>query len=535
MTKTRGLILALLILILSVKDLSAQMPALTEKNGRHALLVDGKPFFILGGQAHNSSAWPAMLPSVWQSAEYMHLNTVEIPLYWEQIEPTEGSFDFSLIDTLLTQARAHNMHLVLLWFGTWKNGSNHYIPAWMKQHADKYPNITGKNGKPVDSPSPYCEAALQADKKAFSAVMRYLKQADPQFTVIMVQVENEPGTWDSMRDYSPQAEQLFSGNVPAELMRPEILKALNVGVVTAGTWKQVFGERADEYFHAWSVAHYINQVAAAGKAEYPLPLYVNVALRDPLSNPFATQYESGGATDNVIAIWKTAAPSIDLFAPDIYLQGSDRILKVLELYDRADNTLFVPEAGLSKVNAKYLYEVLARGGIGFSPFGIDNDGNIAMQDELTKRLEPYRDEYGIAASMQQQLAAWSFEGKIKCAVEQDDHAAQTVDLGAWKASVSFGNRRMQNTASVNEEPTGKILFIQQDENTFLVAGTNTYITFSPQASNAGKAWQYLKVEEGYFKDGSFTPIRILNGDETDFGGPGFGSASKLLRISLVVR
>jgi hypothetical protein len=535
MTKIRGLIFILATLIVLTENTSAQMPALTEKNGRHALLVDGKPFFMLGGQAHNSSSWPAMLLSVWQSAEYMHLNTVEVPLYWEQVEPTEGSFDFSLIDTLLAQARAHQMRLVLLWFGTWKNGSNHYMPAWMKGNADKYPNIIGKDGKPVDSPSPYSEAAVQADKKAFSAVMRYLKQADPQHTVIMVQVENEPGTWDSMRDYSPQAEKLFSGNVPAELMKPELLKALNVAVVSTGTWKQIFGERADEYFHAWSVAHYINQVAAAGKAEYPLPLYVNAALRDPLNNPFTTEYESGGATDNVIPIWKAAAPSIDLLAPDIYLQGSDRVLKVIELYNRADNTLFVPEAGLNTVNAKYLYEVLARGGIGFSPFGIDNNGNVARQDELTKRLDPYRDEYGVLSTMQPQLAAWSFEGKIRCAVEQDDHGAQTVDLGAWKAIVSFGNKRIQNTASVNGEPIGKVMFIQQDENTFFVTGTNAYLTFSPQGNNTGKAWQYLKVEEGDFKDGAFKPTRILNGDETDFGGPGFTSASRLLRISLVVR
>ncbi len=524
-----------IILLFFSGNLQAQIPELIEKNGRHALLVDGKPYFMLGGQVHNSSAWPAVMPYVWQSVEYMHLNTLEVPVYWEQVEPQEGTFDFSVIDTLLAQAQAHKTRLVFLWFGTWKNGSNHYMPEWMKRDAAKYPNIIGKNGKPYDSPSPHADATLQADKKAFSAMMRHLKQADPNYTVIMVQVENEPGTWDSMRDYSPQAEKLFSGNVPAALLKPEILKQLNVDVNLKGTWRQVFGERADEYFHAWSIAVYINEVAAAGKAEYALPLYVNAALRDPLSNPFATQYESGGPTDNVIPIWKAAAPSIDLLAPDIYLQGSDRIVKVLDLYNRADNILFVPEAGLNIVNAKYLYEVLERGGIGFSPFGIDNNGNPSTDDKLKERLEPFRDVYAMASTMQRELATWSFEGKIYAAVEHENHAAQMLDLGAWQANISFGSNRRQNNADANDEATGKVMFVKLDDNTFLATGTNAHITFQPLKNNTGKPWQYLKVEEGYFENGAFKPIRILNGDETDWGGPGFSSTSTLLRISLVVR
>ncbi len=113
------------------------MPRLVTENGKHTLLVDGKPFFILGGQAHNSSAWPALLPAVWKSVEYMHANTLEVPVYWEQVEPEQGKFDFSVVDILLSQARLHHVHLVLLWFGTWKNGSNHYMPGWMKKDAGK--------------------------------------------------------------------------------------------------------------------------------------------------------------------------------------------------------------------------------------------------------------------------------------------------------------------------------------------------------------------------------------------------------------
>ncbi|MGF7077326.1 DUF5597 domain-containing protein [Mucilaginibacter sp. 3215] len=510
------------------------LPRLIEKSGRHAFLVDGKPFLMLGGQTHNSSAWPALMPGVWKSAGAMHLNTLEVPIYWEQIEPQPGKFDFALVDTLLTQARQHNVHLVLLWFGTWKNGSNHYMPEWMKRDAEKYPNITGKTGKPIDSPSPHSKATLDADIKAFSAVMRYLKQADGQHTVIMVQVENEPGSWDTVRDYSAKAQKLFEGDVPAQLLKPAVLKALNVSEHSKGSWTKVFGDRADEYFQAWSIARFIEQVAAAGKAEYPLPLYVNVALRDPLTNPTATHYESGGATDNVIPIWKAAAPSIDLLAPDIYLSGSERILKVIDLYARADNTLFVPEAGLIADNAKYFYDVLAHGGIGFSPFGIDDNGDSSNDDHLVELLSPFADEYAVAAPMMRELAQWAFEDKIKAVVEHEDGAEQSIKLGAWDAIVKFGSGR-GGELKPNKDHNGKAMIVSLNENKFIMTGTNCRITFRPAGSNTGKAWQYLKVEEGWYDQGVFKSLRILNGDETDWGGPAIGDRPRVLQISLVVR
>ena len=511
------------------------IPAIIEKNGRHTLLVDGQPYLILGGQAHNSSAWPGMLTQLWSAIAKMNANTLEVPIYWEQIEAQPEKFDFSLIDTLLTQARQHKVRLVLLWFATWKNGSNHYMPEWMKRDATKYPSITGKNGKPVDSPSPNIKATMEADTKAFAAVMKYLKKADAQHTVIMIQVENEPGAWGSVRDYSAIAQKLFEGTVPAELLKPEVLKALNNPVVTEGSWQKVFGNNADEYFQAWSVARFIGQVAAAGKAEYPLPMYVNAALRDPLTNPSATTYESGGPTDNVIPIWKAAAPSIDFVAPDIYLSGSEKILKVIDLYDRPDNTLFVPEASSSADKVKYLYEVIARGGIGFSPFGVDDNGREATAAEIEERLAPFALEYAMAAPMMRELAQWGFEGKIKAVVEREDHAEQRIDLGAWEAVVSFGGAGRGNAAPPNAQPTGKAMIVQLEENKFILVGTLCHFTFHPVGKNLGKAWQYLKVEEGHYEKGAFRSLRIRNGDETDWGGPRFGVAPAVLQTTLIIR
>jgi len=505
----------------------ADLPTLTEKNGRHELLVDGKPFFLLGGQAHNSSSWPATLPQVWSAMESLHANALETPVYWEQVEPEQGRFDFSLVDTLLAQARIHGVRLVLLWFATWKNGSNHYMPGWMKAHAGLYPNCTGKDGKPVDSPSPVAEATLEADKAAFTAFMRHLKAADRNHTVILVQVENEPGSWGTVRDYSAAAQRLFQGPVPVALLKPELLKALGHPGATGGNWTEVFGADADEYFHAWSVASFIGRVAAAGKKEYPLPLYCNAALRDPVTHPSAAYYESGGPTDNVIPIWKAAAPAIDLVGPDIYLPKTEKVLKVIDLYTRADNPLFVPESALSPDNAKYLFAVLAHGGIGYACFGIDGHDDPG-------RLAPFAAAYRLFVPVSMHLAEWAYEGRISAAVEPDDHGLQSVEVPGWLATVTFGTGR-GGQMQPNLRPTGAALIIHQKKNVFLATGTLCRISFRPAGADSGKAWQYLKVEEGGMVNGIFVPRRILNGDETDWGGPAFGPDPVWLRISLITR
>jgi hypothetical protein len=514
----------------SAQGNATEIPKIIQKDGRYALIVDGEPFLMLGGQSGNSSTWPAVLPEVWNIIELINANTLEIPVYWEQIEPQPGKFDFSMVQLLLDQARERNKRLILLWFATWKNGSNHYMPEWMKADSKKYPNITGKDGRPVDSPTPHSKATMEADAKAFTEVMKYLKKADPQHTVIMVQVENEPGSWASVRDYSGPAQKLFEQPVPQALLNPKTLMELNIPVGAKGTWKEVFGKNADEYFHAWSVAGYIEYVAAAGKSVYPLPMYVNAALRDPLTNPEATEYESGGPTDNVIPIWKVAAPSIDLLAPDIYLQGDERVLKIIDLYARQDNALMVPETG---ENVKYIYKVLEKG-IGYSPFGIDNKRPGATTD----RNAPLAHEYKLLGPMMKQLARWGFEGRVHSVVEPEDHSEQRINLGSWDAVITFGpwHRYMPVPENLLSRPaTGKAMLISLGENEFIAVGTNCRLTFNPVGKNEGKAWQYLKVKEGFYENGEFKLIRVLNGDETDWGGPFIGEEPSLLHITLVTR
>jgi beta-galactosidase GanA len=158
--------------------LAVEAPQLVQKDGRYALLVEGRPYLILGGQIHNSSGWPSELPQVWQSMAALHANTVEAPVYWEQFEPQQGHFDFTNVDQIVEGARAHNLHVVLLWFGTWKNGNMHYVPAWVKADPKRFPHTIRPDGEPIDVLSPMSRNTLEADKAAFTALMRHLKQID---------------------------------------------------------------------------------------------------------------------------------------------------------------------------------------------------------------------------------------------------------------------------------------------------------------------------------------------------------------------
>jgi len=176
------------------RSFAAEVPKLVQKDGRYALMVGGHPYLILGGQIHNSSAWPIELPQVWESMAALHANTVEAPVYWEQFEPEQGRFDFSNVDQLVEGARPHNLHVVLLWFGTWKNGNMHSVPVWVKTDTKRFPRVIRPDGGPIDVLSPLSRNTLEADKSAFVTLMRQLRQIDSeQHTVLLIQVENESG------------------------------------------------------------------------------------------------------------------------------------------------------------------------------------------------------------------------------------------------------------------------------------------------------------------------------------------------------
>ena len=412
---------------------SNPIPRVVEKDGRFALLVDDKPYLMLSAQMNNSSAWSSTLPKVWPVIEQLHANTVEAPIYWEQWEPTQGHFDSSMLHSLIDQAREHHVHLVLLWFGSWKNGSGHYTPSYIKLDEARVPHVTTNEGHKVDSLSPYSRILIDADRRAFTALMRELKTYDAQRTVLMVQVENEIGTYGSVRDFSPAAEKLFHAPVPQGI--------LALMHKQPGSWPEVFGSDADEFFYAWSIAQDVNEIAAAGKAEYALPMYVNVATRNPI-NGGPGSYPSGGAVDRVIPIWKTTAPAIDLLGIDMYDGNYQVWSKLLDIYQRPDNATFVPESSNATAFARYFYIALGHGTLGYAIFGMDKTGYVnfplgaSQIDDDT--ISPFSRIYETFGPMDRIIARLNFEGHVQAVSEDPGVHAQTLDFGGWKATVGYG-------------------------------------------------------------------------------------------------
>jgi beta-galactosidase GanA len=538
--------------LLSCLASAESTPEFVSKNGRHALMVDGEPFLMLGMQANNSSNYPDTLKQVWPSFEKMHANTLEIPVAWEQIEPTEGKFDFSYVDILLQQAREHNARLVLLWFGTWKNNAPHYTPAWVKLNNERFPRVVTKTGDTLNSLSPLGGNTLEADKKAFLQLMTHLKKVDEKNTVIMVQVENEAGTWGADRDYSVMANKVFNAPVPADLV-----KKVGIG---SGTWPEVFGKDADEFFHAFYIAKFCEELAAAGKAIKPLPMYANVALRDPFNPGF---WEKGGATDNVIHIWKAAAPHLDAVAPDIYNPDHKTVVKWLEQYSRKDNPLFVPEMGNSQPYGRYFFDTLGKGGVGFAPFGMDDTDYVnyplgaSKYDDET--IENFARHYSVLAPMAREWAKLSFESNVwgvsepidadavkkmaakPNATKEEKEAAskkitealtQTLDLGKWNAEVTYGRPMFFTSPPVgNDVASGGALIAQLSENEYLVTAYKARVEFKPSAEIKDSKYLIDRIEEGHYEHGKWVVERVWNGDQTDWG-LNFAERPHVLRVRM---
>lgn len=513
----------------ALANLAAQdSPRLVEKDGRHALLVDGTPYLILGGQINNSSSWPATLPAVWPVITGMHANTIEAPVYWEQMEPKPGQFDFSLVDMLVIQARQHQVHVILLWFGTWKNGEMHYAPEWIKTDPAHYPRMIDERGEPIQVLSANSSANLDADRRAFAALTHHLRAIDnPEHTVIMIQVENESGAIGAVRDHSAEAQRQFEQAVPEE-----VLQATHK---SAGTWTQAFGADADETFQAYSVAHYIDEVAKAGKAELPLPMYCNVWVQYPHGYTIRGRqmpgfdYPSGGPIQPMIDLWKAAAPSIDILGPDIYSADRDLEKELLATYGRADNTLWVPETGLGDAFAPELFYALGRGGIGFSPFGTDQTAWTLQPGDLPNA---HAENYALLAPLDRVVARLNFEGKLKTAVEEEGKPEDTLVFGSWIARVGFGfpQRDGQQHPPGTKEFLGRALVAQLGPDEFLVTGIEARVTFY-RAPHAAGHMQILRAEEGTYDGETWKPLRIWNGDQTD-RGLNFHHEHQVVRIRL---
>ena len=495
-----------------------QLPAIRSEGSAQQLIVQGKPFLILGGELGNSSAGTAAQADViLPKLANLHFNTVLMPVAWNQIEPTEGHFDFSIPDHWIDVARQQHLHLVFLWFGSWKNAFSEYAPAWVLSDTKRFPRAVSAEGLPLEILSPLGEETARADSRAFAALMRHLREHDAQQqTVLMVQVENELGYLGvGGRDRSDAANQLFHEQVPRELIdflqshasqnSPELAARFNT---TGHTWQEVFGEVADEVFMAWQYGLFVNQVAKAGKAEYALPMYMNAQL--PAEFEQGGEYPSGGPHPAFQTAYRAAAPSIDFYSPDIYWPNFGYWVN---RYRTAGNPVFVPEARLDVAPWNALYAYGEARGFGFSPFDVDSiPGNGSRPPEGAG----VADLYGKLSSMSGQILQAQSAGKICGLVlhESSPRPSQTVSLGGFlfRATLSRSWPAKQLLT-----PDGGMMVIESAQNEFLIVGSGLTVTFLRDPDIDQQISGIASIEQVSGGDGGWAIERRLNGDQSDQG------------------
>lgn len=518
----------ILITLSVMAQTSETIPHLQKKGSATQLIVGGKPFLMLGGELGNSSSSNIVyMDSIWPTLEKLNLNTVLAPVYWELIEPLEGKFDFSVVNELITGARKRNIRLVLLWFGSWKNSMSCYVPAWVKKDFQRFPRSRDEKNRPVEILSPFSEANIEADKKAFSELMKFVKKMDGgHHTVIMVQVENEIGMLPNARDYHPEAQKAFSSDVPRELMeylaenrknlKPEFLAAWEkAGGRVKGSWQEVFGKEisTDEIFMAWYFAKYVEEITAAGKTEYPLPMYVNAALNRP--NKLPGEYPSAGPLAHLMDIWKAGSPSIDFLSPDIYFEN---FAHWCSLYDRGGNPLFLPEVRYEHFSGPESYETACgprafyafgnHDAMGFSPFFIESTSDLVK--------EPVTSTYKILEQLTRLILEHQGTKTMKGFLFDKKNQADTIQLGGYKIIAKHDYTLDWSPNSKDETwPVTGGMIICTGEGEYFVAGEGIVLSFPPV--NERTAVGIETIDEGTFENGIWKPVRKLNGDQSHQG------------------
>jgi hypothetical protein len=513
---------------------------------KRVFMVDGKPFFPIGGQSCNSSGYNALeAEQAFKIVKMLNGNTLEIPVYWEQVEPQEGKFDFTALDALLAGARRYDMKLILLWFASWKNGNMDYAPKWVKTDTKRFKRVKAQSGKDVWDLSSHCKANMEADKKAFVALCKHLKMKDgANRTVIAIQIENEQGIIGSDRDYGPEAQAEFDRPVPAKLVAA-MKKAgkgriydiwQKSGAKKSGTWPEMFGFEAGELMTAWSISCYVDSIAEAGKAAYDIVLYTNVWLMEQHGWVRAGEsYPSGGGVSKVLDIYKWYTPHLDFIAPDNYQLDSKGFEEVCANYAREDNPFFMPET----IGDPNMFRAMADFNcLGNFFFGVeillDPDGVVRPERQTT--IDCIR----CTAAAAPLLLQYQGTGKIHAFVQEDNVPTWEKELDGFSILAEYGDKRApwsgkdwrHRTPGWMPVPQTKFkpaygLVIQSSKNEFYFVGANIRFFLRPQLTpdtvgssqligdSISQNFSFIvSVDEGHFdNNGEFVIDRKRNGDE----------------------
>ncbi|MDR0431563.1 MAG: DUF5597 domain-containing protein [Tannerellaceae bacterium] len=545
-----GSLLLLLFIMLPIQ--AQQGLARLQKQGvATQLMVDDKPFLVLGGELGNSSASSVEdIQRIFPKLQRMGLNTVLVPVYWDLLEPMEDAYDFTLIDQTIRQARENQLKVIFLWFGAWKNSMSCYAPLWFKEDYKKYPRVHTQTGKPLEIASPFSENVYQADSRAFSQLVKHIAAIDKnEGTVVMIQIENEIGMLEDARDYSTDANKRFNASVPEALtdylqknkqtLHPQMLEKWQAqGCLIQGTWQEVFGADiyTDEIFMAWSYARYVERMAQAARSIHHIPLYVNAAMNSRGRKP--GQYPSAGPLAHLIDIWHCGAPGVDLLAPDLYDNGFTGWVTQYKLHN---NPLFIPEIRLADNNGVRAFYVFAEhDAIGFSPFSIE-DGSDDPQSPLLQ-------SYAKLNELMPLLTHYQGKGVMNGLLFDEENKERVLCQGHLRIICRHFFTLPWDPRATNGSvwPEGGGMLLRLNKNEYLIAGSGIVVEFEHlnekkairvqalgedgftlngenKANGRVEKWSGLRVgigsvdEVAVNDDGSFRYIRRLNGDQNHQG------------------
>ena len=528
----RKLYILLIVLLATIVATAQNPPKIVKHGNAYQLIVDGKPFLMRAGELGNSNASTVAYfrDNVVGNLLKQKMNTALVPVYWDLIEPTEGKFDFSLVDSIIRISRQNDLKLVLLWFGAWKNSMSCYVPAWVKKDVKRFPRAESKDGVRQEILSPFAAENLKADRNAFCALMTFLKEHDHHQTVLMVQVENEIAMLPSARDYSKPANIAYNSTVPTRLTEylaqhkdqlSDTLKKYWTGKVI-GDWKEIFGESiyGEEIFTAWGYAVYVHELAKAGKKIYNIPMYVNCALNRPGRKP--GEYPAGGPLPHLLDVWKAGAPLIEMLSPDIYFGD---FKKWTSAYYRADNPFFIPEHQYdATAGAKALYAFGEYHSLGFSPFSAETKqaqfmppvlGETFSGDAQKGTLTELPAAYNLIAVCEDYINKFNGTASMRGVLLDSINQRDTLVIGGYKiiAKHDYTLGWSPNAKLPNWNTEGAII-INTNPDEFLLIGTGTVLNFNSLKKNTNVG--ILEIQELSAADGK-TILRYLNGDESHQG------------------
>ena len=518
------------------------------RTNKRLFIVNGKPFFPLGRHRIYMGGYSVRdeteIEINLKASKLTNGNTVCLAIFWDQLEPEQGKYDFTSIDTLIKVSRRCDLKLIFLWFATSKNGVMDYAPSYIKSNPQLYKRVTASNGKSLWVLSTHCKANLDADKACFTALCKHLKEVDStEQTVIALQVENEPGTLGSDRDYGPEGQAEFDDPVPDKflaLMKKTVKGEIydiwqKSGGKESGNWTQLFGDEAGELLSAFSMATYIEQIAKAGKAVYDIPMLINVWVMSLVWWPVPGEcYPSGCPVTKVLDIYKWFTPHIDVIAPDNPHTNIRERMAVSAKYARDDNPLMIVEAP-GKLFGMF-HDIADWNAIGyFVHFDQNADGTVPPGQ--TRGIELIK----CVASAIPLLLKYQGTGKIQAVEEEEgmEHhglRGMQMDFDGYMGLIEFGDGDGKQ-----RHDRGAGLVIQANRNEFYLVGCNFRILLRRKPptvallagndlSHISFGNYFMEVDEGHFdQDGKYVTDRRRNGDSVR-GGIWIGVDDGVVRI-----